>query len=269
MQLSRSGAKLSLFLSRLKPGTLHRRRGHKTSAPSAKKTPSRSGSCSSSSFNHPCRKNSSKSVPLVTLKENVADGRSCSSCGKCSSCSCKQQQQKQHLSVTVPSLPLLRSPTVVRQVSYHWRTVQRLTLKSQRSRDFGTQASFDESDIASLQSDAVDRASLDASEKASLVDADQRRQASASAFGALTSRLRSSFRARSASLSTKPSPTPTSIHLTTSKTFSFSTMTSGATPKVSPSASASSSLKLGHRPGIEAIKFLSIRMFQEKTNISS
>jgi hypothetical protein len=46
------------------------------------------------------------------------------------------------------SLPILASPTVARQVSYHWRTVQRVTLKSrqhqtmaksQSCREFGTQ----------------------------------------------------------------------------------------------------------------------------------
>jgi len=158
-----SAAKLSLFLSRLKPGSNHRR-GHRSSIPPAIKTSARSSisRSSSSSLSHPSRKSSSKSVPLATLNENVAVSSCCSKCGKSSSCSCKQQQQlqqQQHLAVTAPQ-HLLRSPTVVRQVSYHWRTVQRLTLKSQRSRDFGTQASFDESDIASLQSDANENASI-------------------------------------------------------------------------------------------------------------
>jgi hypothetical protein len=215
-----------LFLSRLKRKN-ESRRGQRTQRTPAITT---INPCSFSSCRTPVN-----NVPLVAVKENVG-------CSRCSnSCSCRRSNSESCQLSTPAALPLLRSPTVVRQVSYHWKTVQRFTLKSQRqqslSRDFGTQASFDEFDAekAPVRCEVIQKTQLDCDvvEKTS-ANVESRYQSSIRAVG---NSLRNSFRKRASSVTMKPTP-----HLTTSKTFSTT-----VSLNVSPSPSV-------HKPGVNVIR---------------
>jgi len=170
---------LSLFLSRRSKPL---QTGQRPKGP----TPLRSLHPNSFSHKNQSRK-ITQSISLTPLKQTVVESNNCRSCSSSRSGSCRG---KQHLTTTV-SLPLLRSPTVVRQVSYHWQTVQRLTLKSQQNRvvlnrEFGTQTSTEESsEKPTLDFDADEQASLERP------NVERRRL---STLGAVGSTLRNSFR---------------------------------------------------------------------------
>ena len=214
---------LSLFLQRRNKAL--RPTGQRPKGPSPLK------SLHPNSFSHKNQKSKkiTQSISLTPLKQTfeVESSSSSSSCHNCSSSSikCGRCAVKQHMSTTV-SLPLMPSPTVVRQVSYHWQTVQRLTLKSQlnrvvTNRDFGTQTSTEE--LMTLGCDVE-------AEKTSLERSVESRRLSA--FG---NSLRNSFRSSRRTLG------------------SIATLQRRLSTTKMPSAAATSVARMSHKPGMELL----------------